>query len=444
MKTGRSSCRSSPQIEATDGLTWRAGQKPLLDAGRYAEAARLASDLIAIDEGASPVGPSILGRCRVGGGDLESARRLFETARDVCRALPLNTSPGCSTSIQVGLRQSGERHGFHVVDLPMLMRERLDGALPDRRMFLDYCHLTAAGIRLLTEAVAATALPLLGADGVVDLEGAVGELGPSPEVEADAHFMAAVHCARWGQSGELLSWHCAEALRLSPAITEKMKVYLDAFRRSSPPWLDRGFAALAGPRGSPTYRYFCEISPFVDEDLREKAVIDAIGSTLGVGKPVLSKDRGLEINLLSRDHFATDSLNSVKYGLRQKAFLEAYEPTSRFVIHLNDRLRCRCELTYRTPTAETAQTIAVWLNRVQVGAFPATMNWASVNFDNLALVSGRNELAIIWPPPKDVAQLRLRQSKAEIRRNVLPNPLVDFGQLYQLRLAIVSTDDATP
>jgi hypothetical protein len=79
-----------------------------LDAGRYPEAARLASDLMAIDEGTSPVGPSIIGRCRVAEGDVESARRLFEAARDVCRALPINTSPGCSKSIQDGLRRSGE------------------------------------------------------------------------------------------------------------------------------------------------------------------------------------------------------------------------------------------------------------------------------------------------------------------------------------------------
>jgi hypothetical protein len=330
------------------------------------------------------------------------------------------------------------------VDLPVLMQERLDGALPDRRMFLDYCHLTSAGIRLLTEAVAEAALRLLGADGVVDLKSAVGELGPSPEVDADAHFMAAVHCTRWGQSGELLAWHCAEALRLSSGIAEKMKSYLEAFQRSGPPWLGRGFSGLAGPRGSPAYRYFCEISPFVDKDLHEQALVEAIGSTLGAVEPPQSEDGRLEIDLLSRDHFAANSLNSVKYATLQKAFVEFYEPISRFVVFLNDRVRFRCELTYRTAAAEAERDIAVWLNRVEVGVFPASVNWASVELDDLALVSGRNELAIIWPPPRDVAQARLRQSKAEIRRNVLPNPLVDFGHLYRLRLAIASADDATP
>ena len=48
-------------------------------------------------------------------------------------------------------------------------------------MFLDYCRLTSAGIRGFTEAVAAVALPLLGADPAVDLKSEVAELGPSPE-----------------------------------------------------------------------------------------------------------------------------------------------------------------------------------------------------------------------------------------------------------------------
>ena len=263
-------------------------------------------------------------------------------------------------------------------------------------------------------------------------------------MDADAHFMAAVHCARWGQSAELLTWHCAEALRLSPGIIAKMKVYLDAFQRSSPPWLDRGFPGLAGPRGSPTYRYFCEIGPFVDRDVHEAALVEVIGSALGAVEPPPSEDRQLEINLLSRDHFTANSLNSVKYAMLQKAFVEFYEPISRFVIFLNDRVRFRCELTYRTVATEGERDIVVWLNRVEVGVFPASVNWVSVKLDDLALMSGRNELAIIWPPPKNVAQAHLRQSKAETRHNVLPNPLVDFGHLYRLRLAIVSTDDATP
>ena len=53
------------------GLASRA--RSALDAGRYPEAAGLASDLMAIDVGTSPVGPSIIGCCRVAEGDVESS-----------------------------------------------------------------------------------------------------------------------------------------------------------------------------------------------------------------------------------------------------------------------------------------------------------------------------------------------------------------------------------
>ena len=51
------------------------------------------------------------------------------------------------------------------------------------------------------------------------------------------------------------------------------------------------------PAGSPTYRYFCEISPFADEDLREGAVLDAMRTTLGV-ELLPNMERLLEIDLL--------------------------------------------------------------------------------------------------------------------------------------------------
>ncbi len=184
-----------------------------LGGGQFSQAARLASDLVELDEATSPVGLAILARCRLHDGEVEEARRLFEEARDACRALPFKSSPGCSTVIQNAFRRSAEKHGVTVVDLPRLMRERLGGELPDRRMFLDYCHLTSAGIRLLTEAVAATALRLFGITATVDLRSALERLGPPPDVDADAHFMAAVHCSRWHQSAELLEYHCAEAAR---------------------------------------------------------------------------------------------------------------------------------------------------------------------------------------------------------------------------------------
>ena len=92
-------------------------------------------------------------------------------------------------------------------------------------------------------------------------------LRASPETEADAHFMAAIHCARWCQSGDLIRFHCDEAARLCPGVVERMASYLDAFGQAGPPWLRQRFSRLIGAPRSPTYRYFSEVSPFAEETL---------------------------------------------------------------------------------------------------------------------------------------------------------------------------------
>jgi hypothetical protein len=423
-----------------------------LGRGQFSEAARLASDLVKLDEATSPVGLSILARCRLHNGEVEEARRLFEAARDVCRALPLKSPPSCSRTIQNGLRRSGEKHGFPIVDLPQLIRERLDGQLPDRRMFLDYCHLTSAGIRLLTEAVAGVALRLFGVDAIVDLRRALEKLGPPPDIDADAHFMAAVHCARWQQSAELLEHHCAEAARLSSGIAEKMNGYLDAFRRAGPPWLGRRFPALIGPRRSPTYRYFCEISPFADKEVRNEILVAAIEKTMrelalpnqhvdGRLRSALAPD-DTEIDLLLHNHFAANCLNSLSHSLQRKSFLEAYERVSRFVVPLNESTEFRLKMTYRTPAAEADHDVTIHVNGVDAGAVPASRDWRSVELGNFVLNGGRNEVAITWPRGPGATKDRIQHSVGQLRRGILPNPLVEFGHCYRLRLVKVSTGQA--
>ena len=186
-----------PILQGDRNARWfdLAGQaQAALGGGQFSEAARLASDLIKLDEATSPVGLSILARCRLHDGEVEEARRLFEDGARRMPRLAFEIVPRLLTNNSERVPAFRRETWFPIVDLPQLMRERLDGQLPDRRMFLDYCHLTSAGIRLLTEAVAATALRLFGVTATVDLRSALERLGPPPDIDADAHFMAAVHC----------------------------------------------------------------------------------------------------------------------------------------------------------------------------------------------------------------------------------------------------------
>jgi hypothetical protein len=410
------------------------------DGGQIAEAARLAAALIDLDEGTSPVGPSILARCHLHGGRTGKARELFEMARDTSRALPLRLPPGCARTIQDGLRASARKHGFHLIDLPELIRERLDGQLPDRRMFLDYCHLTSDGIRLLVQSTAQAALQIMGFGDTFDPREAIGALDVSPEIEADAHFMAAIHCARWRQSGDLVRFHCDEAARLCPDVIGKMASYLDAFARAGPPWLGRQFSRLIGESRSATYRYFCEVSPFAEENLQDEPLIEALnGITRGdagqLPSEAYSASRAeAQIDLLSPKHLAADGVNAAAYAFKPPAYFEAYEPLSRFIVRLDGRRVFRLQMTYRTRSAATGSQLTVRVNGVERAAFPASADWTSVELPIIALDGARNELLIAWPKTDGTSEAVLNRSLAELSRGVLPNPLVEYGHCYRLRL----------
>ena len=351
--------------------------------------------------------------------------------------MPLRLPPGCARTIQDGLRNSARKHGFHLIDLPDLMRERLDGQLPDRRMFLDYCHLTSDGIRLLVKSVAKAALQLMGLGDAFDPREAIGTLDVSPEIEADAHFMAAIHCARWRQSGELVRFHCDEAVRPCPNVVDRMASYLDAFGGAGPPWLRRRFSSLIGEARSPTYRYFCEVSPFAEESLQDEPLTEALNRIIRERDPArlplhpyAAGRSDPQIDLLSPKHLAADGVNAAGYALRRPAYFEAYEPISRFVVDLDRRRELQLQMTYRTRSAEQDGQLSVRVNGVEIATFPASANWTSVEIPRIALEGTRNELLIAWPRIDGTSDAVLKRSLAELNRGLLPNPLVEYGHCF--------------
>lgn len=66
----------------------------------------------------------------------------------------MNVGPRCSWAVQDGLRQLAGQHRVAVIDLPRVLGEWVNGAFPDRRLFMDYCHLTAEGLRVAMAAIA--------------------------------------------------------------------------------------------------------------------------------------------------------------------------------------------------------------------------------------------------------------------------------------------------
>jgi hypothetical protein len=137
--------------------------------------------MIELDGGFCPTPFRLLARALAGQEKREDARdaRLSEIDATHYPLLAFLAAPQAGTLPREILRRGAALYGLDAIDL----RE----VLPQKGMFLDYCHLTSEAIHL---AMAAVAAKILGTD-----PGPLHSPEVAPEVEATAHFGAAIHTA---------------------------------------------------------------------------------------------------------------------------------------------------------------------------------------------------------------------------------------------------------
>ncbi|MBF0426580.1 MAG: hypothetical protein HQL66_12265, partial [Magnetococcales bacterium] len=192
--------------------TWLAAEAAWAG-GDLAGAATLAAELIQLDRGTTAASPDLLARCHRERGDLKAARVALEQARDAMLwCWPLLT-PRSPRVVRETILATVDRESpwLKIVDLPDIFTSWLDGGLPGRRLFFDYCHLTAEGTTVVAAAMVAAVLERL--EGrPTDWRGLVASAPlPAPAIIGRAHLFAAMHNASWGQSAELVCHHAAQA-----------------------------------------------------------------------------------------------------------------------------------------------------------------------------------------------------------------------------------------
>src|SRR6185312_2742470 len=161
-------------------------------------------------------------------GDREEARRaaLAEVGAAPYATLAFLGAPQATTAAREIQWDAARRHGFAAVDLRTVFQEHTGESLPGRRLFLDYCHLTAEGIHVAMAAVAAEVLNL---SGMLETDMDWRDLLPrlpapvlSPEAEATARLGAAIHSAHRllavGPKGPILEHWLDAALEVSPGV----------------------------------------------------------------------------------------------------------------------------------------------------------------------------------------------------------------------------------
>jgi len=424
-----------------------------------AEAAETAArSMLEIDGGSCPTAWRLIARARLARGDEAGAATAARAEVDAAAypTLAFLGAPQAGTAVQDLLREMCRRHGFFRVDLPAVFAEHTGSPLQGRRLFLDYCHLTAEGMHVAMAAVAATVLDL---SGMIESPPSWRDLvihgpAPSPEAEATACLGAAVHSAHRlltaGSKLPLLRHWCEAALDASPGIAATLLDLVEARSAPCPAVLT---AAQQRNAASP-YRLLLQHG--WQWDHLDAEVIMAIRDIL--------KDWGME-GEIDRRLLAFRAIPEGGLDLAAPPFFFLWEPLERFypeVMRLDDLtapafLRCpwpetsfallttgdrnlAIELTVRLPPppgeAERTGEVRVAVNGHALGSIAATARWSRslLPIPRALLVSGLNRLTLLWPDPQaggDPLAAAIERLDAGLTADLHPV----FGELFSLRAA---------
>lgn len=233
--------------ESRQPAPWLAGDETARWVERLAEAlaAEARGDLAALeaaawamnrlDRSATPVPFRLLARAWRAAGRESEARDAARAEIDAVRypLLAFLDAPRAGTDARAALLAAASRHGFPTVDLPAVFAEHTGSPLPGRRLFLDYCHLSAEGTRVAVAVIASRVLATvpLDARGAGDPPAwrdlvATVPRTIEPAVEATALLGAVIHGAHRllavGERGEILAHRCRAALAASPGVAAAM------------------------------------------------------------------------------------------------------------------------------------------------------------------------------------------------------------------------------
>jgi hypothetical protein len=402
--------------------------------------AEIAVQLIRLDGGINAASYTILGTALKQQGRLDESRRAFEAARDAPFGLLVPHSPRCPSVVQELVRSQAAVLNFKTIDLPSLFTEHLGGELPDRRLFLDYCHMTAEGIRV---AMAGAARQI--AQIFTGVEGATQDFeaycpAPCPIDDGLAHFLAAFHNSQFGQRYEIIRYHCCRALELSPGVAEFMLHSLDFLLQRAPSWMCSSFDECC--RSPLARRYLWVRDPRAIEKTANRkmsiAVVDVLEKKGVAADKILAAihekaeaDCGDKINLLAaRRRDQTFGERAGCSGI-SPTYVRAYDRVSLFYLFSQNEISVDLQLTCRLPqNASDKGTVAIKLNNACIKVLDVGSSWQSFALRApQALQPGMNTIEIIWP-----VAIRLRQDALEKRARALemgtaPEAFIVFGEI---------------
>lgn len=445
---------NAPHLPSNANAAWMECAEAAAEAlasENYALADSLATTMSELDGGTGSYALGILANCARRRGELSNARRLLEAARDARIwdfSHPLCPRPFAAT--QNAIRAAARAAECPVVDLPKVFAAHCSDELPDRRLFIDYCHLTDEGIRVSMSAVAAQ---LASARSGKPIEPS-SLLARAPEAErkvkAEALFLAAIHNAHWWQPQEIVLHHCSAALRESDHVRTIMRIFLDLQTTPAPMLLGRAAEQLTTLVSPSTQRYILRNSAALLDEVLLTSITQAL-ATIGVNvvdhlqtkwKTEHSAARRprdlLSFYYLSSSGQPQELAWALPSEFNDQPFFsadyyKAYWRESRFVFVAERQRPLRLRLTYRIPSEASSEAL-VYVNGALLGSVKATSEWSTQELMILgdAVLDGVNSVLIRWPPNPDSGKEKLLYATRALMCGAKDCLFAVFGEIHRV------------
>jgi hypothetical protein len=421
--------------------------------GNFAHVEKLAKRMTELDGGTSSVPLRLLAECSSARGDLAAARRYLELCREAEGWDPsFSYCPRVFSSIQEALREASALPGNAVVDLPEIFSRQLEGGLPGRRMFLDYCHMTSEGINVAGAEIASHVLSLI-ADRHVSTPGLLSKAHPPlARIEGRACFLAASHNAAFHQDVEIVKYWCDRALSLWPECAQLMRCFADYATRDLPVVMCKSGLEVARLDRLDT-------RPYLSHG-RVRRLDLAFGNAAVAALADIGVSIGDEIaDLRIRDHSVSSGpkeLTDFFYSAAIPAFSErgwtsrafatnhgshsiyasAFWEESRFVFFAETGQDIRITFTYRVPFS-SGGVVTVDLNGHRLAELPAERTWCTrrLSVPNGCVIHGQNEISISWPTEEPPSDVLLNEAANHLLAMRLPYFHRVFGEIHTLSVA---------
>jgi hypothetical protein len=423
-----------------------------LSDGQIDKARRLAQRIIEIDQGICIAGLYLLAECCREQGDIDGQRKYLEMAGDAATWDSFMTIiPRPYSITQEILREEMTKNKNQIVDLPALYNEYLKGEIPDRRMFLDYCHLTSEGIQVAMAGAASCVLRSLKGKEAPWYTLLDNSIAPPPEIEAEASFLAAVHNAHRWQAYDLVRHYCWRALNFSPHVAELMINYIDIQTRPSIPMSMSESQEKMFKLGSPLmHRYLFRFNEQRLDRLLLDAIVDALAEVEIDAREGLDQLRReqhsiafSETNLLDYYYCSAaqqpHELEGIKWVNLERhlnfniQYYRAYWPESRFIFVGEAGCALRLCLTCRLPNDKPDEApISVALNGKPQVEIVIGHEWSSweLELPGEVVRDGLNEVTVHWPVPEFESSAALKKVVQDMCAKKFPEFYPVFGEIH--------------